>query len=228
MSGRFWTMRELAELRRRYPHEPTTGIARELGRSVAATYNMAGKLGLVKSVEYLASPAAHRINPHNTVSVAHRFTRGHVPFNKGKHHKPAGSEKGWFKKGQLNGAAKAKELPVGSERVSDGVLLRKMGMCLNRWTRWQPVHRMVWKAANGTVPRGCIVVFKPGMHTTNAAEITIDRLECITRRENMLRNSRHTRYGPELNQLMQLRGALKRKIRNREERLYEKHNARRA
>lgn len=228
MSGRPWTAHELDALRHRYPHEPTAQLARDIGRSVSATYNMAGKLGLVKSVEYLASPAACYMRRGVNIGAQHRFQKGNVPFNKGRHHKPAGSERGWFKPGTLNGAAKLKELPIGSERVQDGVLLRKVEAGAGRWNRWRPVHRMTWETEHGTVPRGSIVVFKPGRHTTISTEITIDRLECITRRENMLRNSRHTRYGPELNQLMQLRGALKRKIRNREEHLHEKHDAGRA
>ncbi len=219
MSGRFWTTRELATLRKRYPHEPTAQLASDLGRSVAATYNMVDKLGLAKSAEYMASPDACRFRRGDNVGAAYRFPRGNVPFNKGKHHKPKGSEKGWFKPGTLNGAAAIKELQIGAERVQDGVLLRKVGMGGGRWSRWQPVHRMTWEAVHGPVPSGCIVVFKPGKHTTVAAEITADKLECITRRENMRRNSRHTRYGPELNRLMQLRGALKRKIRNAEERM---------
>ena len=218
MSGRPWTARELVALRIRYPHEPTAQLARDLGRSVSATYNMVDKLDLCKSDEYLASPAACRLRRGDNVGRAHRFQKGNVPFNKGQHHKPMGSEKGWFKPGTLNGAARFKELPVGSERVQDGVLLRKVSAGRSRWTRWQPVHRMAWESAHGPVPVGHIVVFKPGRHTTTSAEITIDRLECITRVENMRRNSRHTHYGPELNRLMQLRGALKRKIRNHEQR----------
>lgn len=218
MSGRPWTAHELVALRLRYPHEPTARLARDLGRSVSATYNMVDRLELCKSGEYLASPAACRMRRGSNVGRAYRFQKGNVPFNKGQHHKPMGSEKGWFKPGTLNGAARFKELPVGSERVQDGVLLRKVSAGRSRWTRWQPVHRMAWESAHGPVPVGHIVVFKPGRHTTTSTEITIDRLECITRVENMRRNSRHTRYGPELNRLMQLRGALKRKIRNHEQR----------
>lgn len=218
MSGRPWTARELSALRRRYPHEPTAQLARDIGRSVSATYNMVDRLGLCKTDEYLASPAACRLRRGDSVGREYRFRKGNVPFNKGKHHKPKGSEKGWFKPGTLNGAARLKESPVGSERVQDGVLLRKVSAGRSRWVRWQPVHRMVWESVHGPVPAGHIVVFKPGRHTTISTEITIDILECITRVENMRRNSRHTRYGPELNRLMQLRGALKRKIRNHEAR----------
>lgn len=216
---RSWTDVERSVVRHRYPDERCADVARDLGRTCSQVYQMAHSLGLHKSAKFMASDRSGRVQrgKRDPRMVGTQFKPGHATWNKGTHFAPAGSEKGWFKKGQLSGAAKAKELPVGSERVSHGVLLRKMGTCLNRWTRWQPVHRTTWEAANGPVPRGCIVVFKPGRHTTNAREITLDRLECITRVENMRRNSRHTNYPPEVNQLMQLRGALKRKINNRSE-----------
>lgn len=53
------------------------------------------------------------------------------------------------------------------------------------------------------------------MATTHRDSITLDRLELVTRAENMRRNSRHTRYPPDLNAVMQLKGALTRKINNR-------------
>src|SRR6185437_16208705 len=112
-------------------------IACDLRRSVSAIYNRALGMGLRKSAEYLASPDAHRIDPNNPACRVHRFPKGNVPFNKGKHHKPSGSERGWFKAGALNGAAAQKELPVGAERVQDGVLLRKVGKGRSRWARWQ-------------------------------------------------------------------------------------------
>lgn len=216
MSGRPWAARDVRELRRRYPHECTADIARDLGRSILATYNRALGMGLHKSSVYLASHAACRLRHGSELGKEHRFREGMPPHNKGKHFAPAGSEKGWFRPGTLNGAAKDKTLPIGSERVQDGVLLRKVCTSANRWVRWVPVHRNVWEIANGAVPLGCIVVFRRGQHTTDAKQITLDRLECITRAENMRRNSRHTNYPPEVNQLMQLRGALKRKIGNRE------------
>lgn len=49
------------------------------------------------------------------------------------------------------------------------------------------------------------------MHTTDPAAITADRLELVTRAENMARNTLH-RYPKEVAQLIQLRGALNRKI----------------
>ena len=73
------------------------------------------------------------------------------------------------------------------------------------------VHRMVWEAAHGPVPEGHLVVFRPGQRTSVLGEITLERLDCITRAENCRRNSSH-RHGPELQRLAQLRGCITRQI----------------
>ncbi len=74
------------------------------------------------------------------------------------------------------------------------------------------MHRLVWIAANGPVPEGHIVVFKPGRRTTELKEITPDAVELITRVENMRRNTVHAKYPRELARLVQLRGVLSRQI----------------
>ena len=60
------------------------------------------------------------------------------------------------------------------------------------------------------------------MHTTEPDQITADRVECITRAENMRRNTYH-RYGPEVAKLVQLRGAINRQIRKREKEQNHEH-----
>jgi hypothetical protein len=77
--------------------------------------------------------------------------------------------------------------------------------------RWKAVHRLVWEAANGPIPAGHIVVFKPGTKTVAEAEITADKLECITRTENLRRNHPRNK-SPELGRLVQLKGAITRQV----------------
>lgn len=81
--------------------------------------------------------------------------------------------------------------------------------------RWIGVHRLVWEAANGPIPKGHAVVFKPGMASTDPDEITIDRLELITRAELMRRNTRHN-LPPELNALISTKARMTRLINERE------------
>ena len=57
-------------------------------------------------------------------------------------------------------------------------------------------------------------MFKPGRKTTDPARITADGLELVTRAELMRRNSYHNNYPKEVALLIQLKGALNRKINN--------------
>jgi len=146
-----------------------------------------------------------------------RFPRGLTPWNKGRKGWTAGgrSAETRFAKGGRHGAALHNYVPIGSERVcADGYLERKTSDEAGR--RWVGVHRIVWEHAHGPIPAGTIVVFKRGMRTTIAAEITTHRLELITRAENMRRNSYHNNYPKELALAIQLRGVLNRKINKRQ------------
>ena len=69
----------------------------------------------------------------------------------------------------------------------------------------------MWEQANGPTPPGHIIVFKPGSRTADPEQITLDRLECISRAENARRN--HPRnVSPEFAKLAQLKGAINRQL----------------
>lgn len=147
-----------------------------------------------------------------------RFPKGNVPFNKGVKGWQAGGRAATtqFKKGVRQGVAVKLYQPIGAERVSkDGYLERKVNDDLPLQARWRGVHRIVWEAAHGPIPPGHAVAFLPGKHTADAARITVDCLELVSRAELMRRNSYLTRYPKEVADLIRLRGALNRKINNR-------------
>lgn len=98
-----------------------------------------------------------------------------------------------FKPGSLPHNAK----PIGYERLSkSGYIEVKVKMrptaqpdgkrCNDNFV---PKHKLVWEAANGPVPEGCIVVFKDG----NKQNITLENLACITRKQNAVLNHAHIR-----------------------------------
>lgn len=207
-----WTEQQLAMLRRECPHKKCVDVARLVGHSLSSTYQYAIKLGLKKSAAFNASAASGRTGPDDRGKNG-RFKPGHASWNKGAHWTAGGrSAVTRFKKGNRPHTW----LPVGSLRVSkDGYLERKYsdrpgGPSM----RWHSVHRLVWEAANGQTPRGHVVVFKGGMRTAVLEEITLDRLELVSRAELMRRNTLH-RYPKEIALAVQLRGALMRQINKR-------------
>lgn len=212
---RLWSVVDDALMRARFPHEPTSTIAGVLRRTAIAISARANLLGLSKSTAYLASPSACRLRRGDNVGAAFQFPKGHVPANKGLR-RPGWSagrmKETQFKSGTLNGHAAEHYMPVGSTRLCDGYVYRKITDTPNvPWTRnWTLEHRRVWEAAHGPVPRGSALAFKNGDKT----DIRLDNLESVTRRELMARNSIHTLPTP-LAHAIQLLGALNRQIRRR-------------
>jgi hypothetical protein len=86
---------------------------------------------------------------------------------------------------------------------ADGYIKRKIA----EPKTWVYVHRYEWERAFGPIPKTHALTFKDGDKTN----VSLDNLELRTKREIMLRNSVHN-LPPELVEVIQLQGALKRKI----------------
>jgi hypothetical protein len=216
-------------LRELYADMLTRVLAIVTKRSERGVYERARSLGLKKSAAYLSSEHAGRLGAHTVRGVGTRFKPGHQPWNKGKPFIAGGrSAQTRFRPGRPAHDARNYR-PIGDLRINaDGYLERKVtdDPTLVPARRWVGVHRLVWEAANGPVPPGHVVTFKPGRRTTDPDQITLDAVELTARVDLMRRNTRHN-YPPEVSALMQLRGALNRKINNRTRR-HEKQNDRRA
>lgn len=218
---RFWTAADLRQLRRRYPHEPTADIAAALGRSVTAVYNQARKEGLAKTAAYLASPAACRLRRGDQIGRAFQFRKGHVPANKGLRrpgYAPGRMRETQFKKGTLNGHAAQHYQPVGSTRLVDGYVYRKVSAVPRvPWTvNWKLEHHLVWTAARGPIPRGHNVTFVNG----NRQDTRLENLALVHRRDHMARNTIHRYPEPvkgSIRALSALRRAIRRRTRGQEE-----------
>lgn len=214
----YWTEREVKVLRELYPDLLASSVARELDRPVRAVYQKARELGLRKSEAFNAGDISRRIRrgQQHPAMVATRFQPGQPSWNKGVKGS-CGTQEGCrrtqFKKGRPAAEA-ANYVPIGSLRVChDGWLEQKLtdDPSIASARRWTAVHRLVWVAAQGPIPAGHIVVFRPGMKTTQLELITVDRLECISRGENARRNHPRNK-SPELAQLVQLKGAITRQV----------------
>lgn len=206
----FYTPSELAYLREHYADTSNDILGKVLNRNPRSVAQKARKLGLQKSPEFLAEHGG-------------RFQAGLQPWNKGVPGSTGTQEAcraTQFKPGRPAELA-ANYKPIGSIRVAKGGILEQKvtdDRSLYPARRWRSVHSLVWEREVGPIPAGHIVVFKAGQFTDQVEKITPDRLECITRRENMLRNTVH-RYGKEIAQIVQLRGVLNRHINKKQKEL---------
>ena len=207
-----WTEVELEMLRRYYADSLTADLAQALDRPITQVYSRAVKLGLRKSEAFQASDKSGRLLKGGKLSVQTQFKPGITPWNKGSHYVAGGrSAETRFKPGVRPHTWK----PVGSYRINaDRYLEQKISDTGYPPRDWRGVHRLVWEAANGPTPEGMVVVFKPGRYTTDPALVTLDAVECITRRELMARNTVHNLPKP-LAELVQLRGVINRQINKR-------------
>jgi len=213
-----WTPAWEALLREHYPHVTAQAMADAMGASVRAVYSKAAALGLKKSEAFYASDLAKRIQCGHTDPrmVASRIQPGATPWNKGV--KGSTGLHDNCKRTQFKPGRRPEEshnyAPIGTLRLSkDGYLERKFtdDTHLPAPRRWVAVHRQVWEAAHGAIPAGHIVVFRPGQATAVLDDITPERLECISRVDNVRRNSPYTR-SPEYGRLVQLKGAITRQV----------------
>lgn len=215
-----WSFDELATVRMLYPHMPTQRLADWMRRSLSGVYRMAAKHGYLKSSEYLASPEACRLRRGDEIGKAFRFDKGHAPANKGLRRPgwaPGRMASTQFKKGLRTGIAEKNWCPIGTIRPDGEGFLRikvREGMKgeaygFGNTKIWPLLNRHIWEQHNGPIPPGHAVVFKDG----NRANTDIGNLECIPRCELMRRNSSQ-RWGKEVFAVIQLRGALNRKLRS--------------
>lgn len=180
-----------------------------LGIKHADLISRACTLGLKKSKKIMREVAQRRVVNFDT---KHQFKPGLVPWNKGIKGFDPVLGRGLYR----NGLGAPHAVPIGTTRLRGAIpQMPKARMYLEKKIAepsiWVRVHRMVWEQANGPVPDEHIVVFKPGQYTTKEEEITLDRLECISRVEHAHRNHPMNHH-PELVPIYQLKSAISRQI----------------
>ena len=212
MNGRPWTKEEDQYLRENYPDGDTRQICRDLDRSKTAVYGRVQKLDLNKSEEAKRKYGCYL---RGDEGIDYRFNKGHTPANKGKKmtaEQYARVKHTFFPKGNIPKNHK----PVGTiaERTNYKRGRAYLYIKIAEPGIWVHLHRYNWEKVHGPVPKGMNLVFKDG----NYRNCQVDNLELITREENMRRNTIHNRYPEDLKKAILTLGALKRKVREHEER----------
>jgi hypothetical protein len=203
------TPAQLEIVRQRFATTRTQDLADELGVVYSQVAKLANALGLHKSEQWLNGPDAGRTD--GTKGLGTRFQKGQIPWSAGRKMGPQHALMTQFKPGHKP----ATWLPIGSLRIASGEYLQiKLSDTGYPPRDWAMYHRHVWEQAHGEIPPGHCIAFKPGRRSTDAAAITPDALECITKQEAMRRNSFH-QYGPEIAGLVHTRAVLTRAINNR-------------
>lgn len=220
-SGRYLTKREIATIRKRFPHERTEVIAADIGRSYSAVAQWAHKAGLEKTAEYMKTVGFEK---GCQVGCAFQFKPGQVPKNKGLRrpgYAPGRMASTQFKKGQRSGAANQNYKPVGTiGKDADGCLIvkvydnpkyKKNEGIVGDGKPWEYMHRKLWREVKGPIPPKTHVAFIDG----KKENIVIENLELVSFGEMCRRNSIHN-LPADLKQVIQLNGALKRRLRRME------------
>jgi len=209
MYGKIWTQQEIDYLTASYHNTSTRIIAEKLGCSLYGIYNKAYGLGLRKDTGHQSEimKKRWRENPNNG-SVKGCFKKGQVSHNKGKP-MPANvyerAKSTMFKPGQVPHNAK----PVGYECLRKDKNGRQYWLIKLEGVKiLTQKHRWLWEQAHGKIPKGYNIQFKDG----NTQNCTLDNLYIISRKEQMIQNSYHYNYSPEIQKAIHTIGVLNRHI----------------
>lgn len=207
-----WQPAEIELMRQRYADESSDALAAALGLSLTQVYSMAHRLRLVKSPTFRASVDSGRIGPRNDIGAATRFKPGQVSHNKGVKGVCGvhpNSRLTQFKPGHAQNG----HVPIGTVVMkSNGYLMRKVSQTGHGPTDWKLEHRLRWEAMYGSIPRDHVVAFKSADRTNTS----LANLELVSKADLLRRHTVHN-LPPELVEVIQLKGALTRKLNRHEQ-----------
>lgn len=207
-----FTEQQLTYLRKHYARTQNKVLADKFGCSIHTIENKSFELGLKKDKDFVREMSRENMQRITYLGMAHRYKKGQSPVNKGKKQKeymgPEAIERTKstrFQKGSIPPNA----VPVGYERIDkDGYVYIKV----EGERKLVLKHRYIWEQHYGPIPNGFNIQFKDG-DKHNCEDI--NNLYMISRSEQMkTENSMYARYPKEVQQLIQLKGALNRQISN--------------
>jgi hypothetical protein len=207
-----YTTNLIDEVIRRYPNEDTKVIAADLNTTVEIVYRIVSRFNVKKTKEYLDNWKLSGRGRMIEAGKAHRFKKGHKSWNKDKSPKdymPAESydkiKTTQFKKGGSPPNTKH-DGAISLRKDKSGVSYYFIRIAK---AKWMALHVKIYQDAHGPIAKNHIIVFKD----RNPLNVVLDNLECITREQNMHRNSFH-RLSPEIKQTIKVLTKLKKTIKN--------------
>ena len=211
MAKRFWIKVEDNLMYDKFADTQTRELCKILDRSYSSVSNRANFLGLKKSEAFLKSDLSGRITKLSELGKIYRYKKGNIPANKGKKQSEYMSQEAIdrtkatrFKKGSIpaNAYSNGEETTRKNKCGREYILIKVPG---KRKLIFK--HRHIWEQVHGKIPKGYIVIFKDG----NTMNCVIENLECISREENMSRNTIH-QYPDELKELIKINKKVKKRI----------------
>ena len=187
-------------IRDNYLTMPVKRIASDINGSSTGVY------GRLKAMELTI--------PENVVEQRKKesqFKHGIIPANKGKKQPEYMTQesiertKGTrFHKGNLPHNTYGQDNIIVDRKDKTGIKYQWIKLSHGKW---RALHVHLWLQSFGKIPKDYIIIFKDG----NTKNCSLDNLEAITRKENMLRNSIQ-RFPKELKEVIILNSKIKNKI----------------
>jgi hypothetical protein len=211
---RKWTPEEDQIMLERFSNTSNAALAEMLNRSYESVAQHGNVMGLKKTEEYKQYAGRFSVKNENR---RHRFLKGHAPYNKGqkmyKFCTPEAIERmksTQFKKGHIPASTKYNYQPYLYERMKNGYKERVWMIQYNgrriSYLSYLCKHNGI--DLSGRIPRLTRELL-PG-------EIPkFEDIEIITRAENMVKNSLHFNYPPEVVKTILMIGKLQRQINKR-------------
>lgn len=170
---RVWTEEEIEKLIEIYPDTLNKKVAEQLFKTEKQVISKAAHLNLKKSSGFW-----EKINSRPN---AGHFQKSHVPWCKGKKGLQLGDGRTRFQKNHIPHNTKQDGMiSLRFEKIDRPVLYYRVSS--SQWIRY--AHK-VFGDYYGEVPPGMVIRHKNG----NNLDCRIENLECLTKRDNRLRNS---------------------------------------
>lgn len=194
-----FTVKEDRFLMDNYLNIPAKRMSKMLGRSESSARQRMKLLGIIVPAETIKK-----------FKEESRFGKGKPSFNAGKKQSEymsadaiERSKKSRFKSCHLPHNTR-NDFEISIREDKRGVKYKFIRIALSKWI---PLHRHNWIIVNGQIKRGLKLIFKDG----DTMNCSLENLELLTAAELMKRNTYHN-YPQPIPKLIQLRGALNRRI----------------